>query len=242
MNLLVVIVVGIVIIALLVALKAKQAPQADGLAFEAKEPLFTAAERSFLGVLEQILDSRYRVFGKVRLGDLVKPAKGLSNSKRTTAQNKIQQKHLDFVVCSAADCAVVGVVELDDQSHARADRAGRDEFVDQALAGAMIPVLHIPAKKGYAIQDVRAKLVKAFNLAVDSPASATTHEAPAPAQPESPVTTRDSLPQSEEVAPVCPKCATLMVKRQAKNGPHAGKWFWACSQFPKCRQVIAIET
>ncbi|MSM39381.1 MAG: DUF2726 domain-containing protein [Geobacter sp.] len=241
MNLFVVVVVVLVIVALVAALKAKQAPQADGLAFESKGPLFSAAERSFLGVLEQALDSRYRVFGKVRLGDLVKPARGLSNSKRTTAQNKIQQKHVDFVVCSAADLAVVGVVELDDQSHARADRAGRDDFVDQALAGAMIPVVHIPAKKGYAIQEVRAKLVEEFKLAADSPAPVATEEAPAPEQPEPPVTAHDSLPQPEEVAPVCPKCAAVMVKRQAKNGPHAGKWFWACSQFPTCRQVAPIE-
>lgn len=241
MNLLILVVVVIVILVLIAALKAKQPSKVDDLAFESKGTLFSPAERSFFGVLEQALDSRYRVFGKVRLGDLVKPAKVLSKSKWTTAQNKIQQKHVDFVVCSAADCAVVGIVELDDQSHARADRAGRDEFVDQALAGAMIPVVHIPAKKGYAIQDVRAKLVEAFNLAADSPTPATTQEAPAPAQPEPPETARDSLPQSEEVAPVCPKCAALMVKRQAKNGPHAGTWFWACSAYPKCRQVIAIS-
>lgn len=153
----------------LFALKAKLGGKAEGLFFEARGYLFTPAERSFLGVLEQALDSRCRVFGKVRLGDIVKPAKGLSNSKRATALNKINQKHVDFVVCSAADLAVIGVVQLDDQSHGREGRAGRDEFVDQALAGAKIPVIRFSAKKGYAVQEVRAKLVEVFKLAAESP-------------------------------------------------------------------------
>jgi hypothetical protein len=114
----------IVILAILVVLKSKQSAKLDELAFVKREPLFTPAERSFLGVLEQSLDSSYRIFGKVRLGDIVKPAKGLSKSKWTTAHNKINQKHVDFVVCLAADLSVIGVVELDDKSHERQDIGG----------------------------------------------------------------------------------------------------------------------
>ena len=139
-------------------LKMKQAPVDGDLGFAKREPLFTPAERSFLGALEQALDGSYRVFGKVRLGDIVRPAKGLSNSKRATAHNKINQKHVDFVVCSVSDLAVVGAVELDDKSHERDDRSSRDQFVDRALADAKIPVIHFSAKKGYALAEIKAKL------------------------------------------------------------------------------------
>ena len=163
--------VVLAVVAALVILKMKQPTADDELGFARKDVLFTPAERSFLGVLEQALDSRYRVFGKVRLGDIVKPAKGLSNSKRTTAQNKVNQKHVDFVICAASDLAVVGVVELDDKSHERDDRAGRDQFVDRALADAKIPVIHFSAKKGYALPEVRAKLAEclAIGTAPSSP-------------------------------------------------------------------------
>jgi hypothetical protein len=234
MTLFIVIVLVLVAVVLGVILKAKQPISDAGLAFEARTPLFSPTERSFYGVLEQALGSDYRVLGKVRLGDIVKPAKGLSNSQRTTAHNKLHQKHVDYVICNTADLSVIGVVELDDQSHGRADRAKRDEFVDQALSGAKITVAHIAAKNGYALQEVRAKLTEAFRLEIGSVAQATSA---ATVQSVSPPLTE----QAEAVAPNCPKCAAVMVKRQAKNGPHAGKSFWACSAYPRCRQVVAIE-
>ncbi|MBC8017455.1 MAG: DUF2726 domain-containing protein [Verrucomicrobia bacterium] len=241
MNILIIVAVIVIILAVLAALKAKQ-PAKDGeLSFDTRDTLFSPAERSFLGVLGQSLDSRYRIFGKVRLGDLVKPVKGLSNSKRITALNKINQKHLDFVICSASDLAVIGVVELDDQSHGREDRAGRDAFVDQALATAKIPIAHFSAKRTYAIQDVRATLNESLKLASDSPTPIRVNEAAQVAQPVQQTKAEQPSAKSEVVAPVCPKCASVMVKRQAKNGSHAGNWFWACSAYPKCRQVVAIE-
>jgi hypothetical protein len=236
-------------------LKLKLSPKKEELAFQPREVLFTPAERSFLGVMEQALDSSYRVFGKVRLGDIVKPVKGLSNSRRTTAQNKINQKHVDFLICKSSDLAVVVVVELDDKSHEREDRAGRDQFVDRVLADAKIPVIHFSTKKGYALPEVRAKLTESFAFggaaaattvskvvtALEKPASA--QAAPAvqiSEQQPAPVHVEPAMSTQETAAPVCPKCEVVMVKRQASKGPHAGKFFWACSAFPKCRQVMEI--
>jgi very-short-patch-repair endonuclease len=251
MNTLVVLFVLVVAVAF-VLLKMKQSPVDDGLKFTKIEALFTPAERSFLGVLEQSLDDRYRVFGKVRLGDIVKTAKGLSPSRRTTANNKINQKHVDFVVCSASTLTVVGVVELDDKSHERDDRSVRDQFLDQALADAKIPVIHFSAKKGYAIAEVRSRLVEC--LAIETAPSVPSVARVVPEKPASvlnetaalvtdrpkvpPVTSIKSIVEATTL--VCPKCESTMVKRQATKGPHAGKFFWACSAFPKCRQVVAV--
>ena len=38
-------------------------------------------------------------------------------------------------------------------------------------------------------------------------------------------------------APSCPKCGSSMVLRKAKKGQNAGKEFWGCSNFPKCRGI-----
>ncbi len=37
------------------------------------------------------------------------------------------------------------------------------------------------------------------------------------------------------VGRTCPKCGSTMVLRTAKQGANAGKQFWGCSAFPKCR-------
>jgi hypothetical protein len=41
-----------------------------------------------------------------------------------------------------------------------------------------------------------------------------------------------------EIAPLCPRCAGTMVKLLAKGGDNAGKEFWGCSNFPKCREIV----
>ncbi|WP_232370939.1 restriction endonuclease [Desulfogranum marinum] len=41
--------------------------------------------------------------------------------------------------------------------------------------------------------------------------------------------------------PLCPKCGSEMIKRVAKKGSRAGKQFWGCSNFPKCRGTISID-
>ena len=38
----------------------------------------------------------------------------------------------------------------------------------------------------------------------------------------------------------CPKCESEMVLRTAKKGANAGKKFWGCSAYPKCRSIIQI--
>lgn len=38
----------------------------------------------------------------------------------------------------------------------------------------------------------------------------------------------------------CPKCGNEMVLRTTKSGANAGKQFWGCTQFPKCRTVASV--
>lgn len=124
-----------------------------------KEPvLFTLAERSFLAVLEPALGNQFRVLGKVRLADVIRVKPGLSGSARQQAFNRIQSKHLDFVVCDPKDLAVQFVVELDDSSHQQSRRQARDEFLDKALVAAGVPVFHFPVKRTYSVQDIRGAI------------------------------------------------------------------------------------
>lgn len=55
---------------------------------------------------------------------------------------------------------------------------------------------------------------------------------------------KDTAQPNKEMSasPFCPKCNNVMVKRTAKQGANAGKEFWGCSQYPKCKSVVAITT
>jgi hypothetical protein len=46
--------------------------------YELQDKFYSEAERSFLGVLDSILNEDWRVFGKVRVADVLTPEKGLS--------------------------------------------------------------------------------------------------------------------------------------------------------------------
>jgi hypothetical protein len=120
--------------------------------------LFTPAERSFYGVLLQVIANRYVVFGKIRLADIIKPTPGLTPSERTSALNRISGKHVDFALCDPSTLATVAVIELDDKSHQAERRKQRDAFVDSALSAAGVPVLHVPAQKTYSTTDIGAQI------------------------------------------------------------------------------------
>jgi len=126
-----------------------------GYPYEKQDSLFTPAERSFLGVLEQAVGDNFRILGKVRLADVIRVKRGMSRAAWQSAFNQIQSKHVDFVACDPNDLTIQFVVELDDKSHAKAKRQTRDEFVNQALAAAGVPLFRFPAKRAYSVQDIQ---------------------------------------------------------------------------------------
>jgi very-short-patch-repair endonuclease len=238
-NLLVVSVVILVILAGLLVFKKFSKPSSSAaLPYQAKTALCSPAERSLLGVLDQLLGDQNRIAIKVRLADLLEIQKGVSKSLRQNAFNRISRKHVDFVVCDKNELSILGVIELDDQSHQSARRRQRDSFLDTALNAVGIPVLHIQAQNTYSVIEILQQLQNSFTFLTDK------------AEPESPRPAGDSIdhekiqPHSEddtENLEICADCGAPMVKRQATKGKLAGKYFLACSNFPKCRNIVPIK-
>jgi hypothetical protein len=123
----------------------------NSLPYSKKKLFFSAAERSFYEILRRITPD-HTVFAKVRMGDVI----AVSNESGAwhTSHDRTQSKHLDFLICDATLAPVVAI-ELDDSSHARADRKARDQFVDATLAAAEIPIVRIPIKRSYVVEDIR---------------------------------------------------------------------------------------
>jgi hypothetical protein len=158
-----VLVLFIVLALLMVFLKAKLGQtQNKKDVYYLKKSLFTAAERSFLGTLENSLPPGVSIFGKVRLEDIVGVKSGLEKGARQAAINRINRKHVDFLLVRSNDLAPVVGIELDDSSHDAQDRRERDAFVDSVFASAGLPLIHVPAQKAYNAADIRAKIAAAL--------------------------------------------------------------------------------
>ena len=159
-------IVVFVVFIVLAALKNKQGGSGKlGFPYQPAKPLFLAAERSFLGVLDQAVGPEHRVFGKVRVADVAAVKSGLGNSARQGALNRIAAKHFDFLVCRSGDLSVVCAVELNDKSHASQRAQARDELLANVCRVINLPLLTVPAKAAYSPQDVRAQFLAAVEPA-----------------------------------------------------------------------------
>lgn len=105
-----------------------------------KRWLFSLNEKNAYFALKPIAgELGYTVFAKVRLLDLLEPRK---DSKMYRSYfNKVQAKHVDFVLCDKKMVARI-IIELDDSSHNRPDRQARDSFVDEILENVGYKVIH----------------------------------------------------------------------------------------------------
>lgn len=126
----------------------------EGLPYTKVPMVLTAAEQTFYGVLLDAAGDRWTVLPKVRLSDVLDVPMGTPDRQG----NRIDRKHLDFVLCSPADFAPLLAIELDDSSHDRSDRRRRDAFVDAALEAAGLPVLRISVRLVYDPSELRAQI------------------------------------------------------------------------------------
>lgn len=123
--------------------------------------LLTAAEYSFYKVLNQVIGPDRFALIKVRIADLVEVRDGLDRSAQTAARNRINKKHIDFVICDRVTCLPIVCIELDDRSHDRPVRQTRDDFVDAVFASIGLPLIRQPAQRGYELPDLRRRLIEA---------------------------------------------------------------------------------
>lgn len=189
------------------------APTSEQLPYRQRDDFLSAAELSFYRVLMLGLDGSQLVCPKVNLADIFFVARPNENQ---SYRNKIDRKHVDFLLCEPTSMKPILGVELDDASHARRDRQDRDEFVDQVFEAAGLPLLRVRAAASYSPQNI-ADLVR---QAIAGRAVS------------------DKTVARQAGKPTCPKCGTPMVLRTAKKGNQKGGEFWGCRNYPQCRETI----
>lgn len=109
------------------------------------------------------------VFTKMRLADLLYIPKGTENEKAWF--NRIKAKHIDFIFVDS-NYKIRLLVEIDDQTHNRADRQARDEEVDEIFRQQGLEVLHLRAwGKQYGADDLETIIATALNVQKTAPGS-----------------------------------------------------------------------
>lgn len=186
------------------------------LPYRLRDDFLSPAEYSFYRVLIAAVGDQAVVCPKVNLNDVFFVSRPNENQ---TYRNKIDRKHVDFLLCHPTTMKPLGGVELDDSSHQRADRQARDAFVDRVFAAAGLPIVHVAARASYNAESLAGELASCFD---NTPGSV----APVVAVHES-------------GEPICPKCGVSMVQRTASKGVNKGNQFWGCRNYPKCREVVS---
>jgi predicted RNA-binding Zn-ribbon protein involved in translation (DUF1610 family) len=155
----------------------------------------------------------------VKLSDLFYAKTG-DFGKNRSYTNKIDRKHVDFLLCDPKTLKPILGIELDDKSHQRADRQERDDFVNHVFEAANLPLVHVSVQRGYSQSELKSKISAYLS------GKQINNEQPA---------------QEKEISPRCPKCGSEMVLRTAKRGDNQGGKFWGCSKYPECRGILSID-
>ena len=124
--------------------------------------LFSPAERSFLGALEQAVGENYRIFGKVRIADIVSVKPTANQSAWLHAVDEISAKHFDFVICDKKNLSIRCAIELDDETNGSRQRQERDTFSEDICRSISLPFIQIHAARDNLAIELRKKIFAAL--------------------------------------------------------------------------------
>jgi len=212
----------------------------DPLPYRLRDDFLSPAEKSFYQVIKGMVGNYFTICPKVSLADLFFVTRPNENK---SAYNRINRKHVDFVVCDPKTMVPLFAIELDDSSHERADRVERDAFVDMVFEVAQLPLLHVPVQLNYNIRELGMLFKDALQkkMATSTAAPQAVPSQPAAVSSPEPSPDTGNIVAAEPQAPNCPKCGTPMILRTAKTGAQTGRKFYGCANYPRCRVILPFE-
>lgn len=124
--------------------------------FRRREALLTRTEVAFLWALERAIAANERVMVKVRLIDVLEPAGAARAFVR--ARRRLQQVHVDFLVCHRDTLAIRYAIELDGRAEDSPARRERDAFVDMAMKSAGVRLYKLRVRDRYTPEEIQRAL------------------------------------------------------------------------------------
>jgi hypothetical protein len=185
--------------------------------YRLRDDFLSSTEKSFYHVLKDSVGNMYTICPKVSIKEFIF-ANCADRKIRNTYQNKINLKHVDFLLCDPSSMKPIIAIELDDSSHIRADRIQRDYFLNKVFEAANLRLVRFENKKFYKPSDIIDRL-NSNSIPIENKTELINFDAQLPAVPD------------------CPKCGIPMIKRIAHKGEKAGKEFYGCTNYPKCKET-----
>ena len=179
--------------------------------YQADETLFTPSQRAFQSLLEQAVGKHYRVYGKVRVSDIIGVRARLPRRDQERAYARLGDRCFDFVICRPETSAIACAVNLVPRSRLRTGLP-RDRL-DRICDAACLPFARFRESDHYDLREIQERLAAAMQRRItaasddeirpDEAADALKHlsagilrterESPAPGQPR-PVSLRKTAP------------------------------------------------
>ncbi len=216
------------------------------LPYRVRDDFLSPAELNFYRVLKTAASEWATICLKVSLDDLFY-AKSGDHRANVNYRNRIARKHVDFLLCDPQSMFPLLAIELDDSSHRRDSRQTRDRFVEGVFAATGLPLLRVPVQAAYNVRELSVTFWQAagmdrLSVATDlglgeTPVTESTGlESPAGGNILAHEEAMGRPTDAADQPPACPRCGQPMVLRLVrKEGPHKGRRFWGCQDFPRCR-------
>lgn len=185
--------------------------------------IFSLAEANFYRILKQLVGNNLLIFPKLSLKEFLQVT---DQPNFQSHYNRIDRKHIDFLLCDSDTLQPVFAIELDDSSHRQAERGQRDIFVETILAKAGLPLVRIPVRTSYNTQELSVLFKNAIQNREIRNASQENSK---------------QIAEATKIPPLCPTHGIQMVLRTAKHGNNVGERFWGCPNYPQCREIIKIN-
>jgi hypothetical protein len=195
-------------------------------AYETKSSIYPGPQCTFYKALVAALKGEFTLLTNINATDVL--AVVASNALATqVALNNLTAKQFAFLVCDKAQLTTLCVVDWGNTM---------DSQLKSACESAQLPLVSFNTQADYDSQLLRTKILSV--IAVKDSAVALSRESVLDIVDEKPI---NNLNDNGIDLVLCPECSAVMLKRKAKNGENAGKLFWICSTYPKCRGMRAIK-
>jgi very-short-patch-repair endonuclease len=133
-------------------IKAKKNPS-----FQRKRYFFSNNEKEFFYTMLEVAELLGALlFAKPRLADIILPTS--TGERRLRMLNKIQHRHVDFLLCDKKYLSPVAVIELDDPTHETDKSIKKDEFKDKLFFEAGLPIYRQKLQKDYNSKKIAAEI------------------------------------------------------------------------------------
>jgi len=249
----------VVLISLLFVLviRMRQTRSEGSFPYQKRKSFLELSEKPFYHILKQVVSDQYVIFGRVHAGEVLTVEKELFKSKRKSFFKKINVKPIDFVLCHPTDFSIIAGIQLEGHK----DSIEHTDFLEQAFAAAEVPFFRFKAKGTYTANELSQNLkgilskkkgqqkvdvasIEALDFQIQSETAYTEPEDSEPSVVEVKLIPLydEGLKVDADVKKVCPKCAASMVLRKAGKGRRAGRYFFTCSAYPKCKRAFLAET